>query len=99
MKNKYVSCSNMVTGTVMPYEVAAQIARTGEDLRDAMDANNEDLIQTIISVVGSQTAALVAALQANRQQGGQVGGLTAQQIISQINRQTQMFGVSPLEGI
>ena len=88
----------MATGTVMPYEVAAQVARTGEDIQNTLDANNEDLIQTIISVVGAQTSAIVAALRGN-QQTGPTGGLTAQQLINDINRRTQMFGASPLTGV
>ena len=87
----------MATGTVMPYEVAAQVARTGEDIQNTLNANNEDLIQTIISVA----AQIVAAMQTGGrpQQTGPIGGLTAQQLINDINRRTQMFGVSPLTGV
>lgn len=88
----------MATGTVLPYEVAAQVAQTGADIQGTLDANNEDLIQTIISVIGAQTSAIVAALRANQQQGSG-SGMTAQQVISEINRQTQMYGVSPLKGV
>ena len=86
----------MASGTVLPYDVAAQIARTGADIQNTLDANNEDLIQTIISVIGAQTSAIVAALKANPRQGTAVGGLTAQQVIDDINRRAQMFGESPL---
>jgi len=87
----------MATGTVMPYEVAAQVARTGEDIQNTLNANNEDLIQTIISVASQ----LVAAVQASgrSQPTNPIGGLTAQQLINDINRRTQMFGASPLTGI
>ena len=87
----------MATGSVMPYEVSAQIAKSAADIQGTLDANNEDLIQTIISVIGQQTAAIVAALQGQRH--GNVGGLNAQQIINEINRRTQMFSASPLTGV
>ena len=87
----------MASGTVLPYDVAAQVARTGMDLQNTLDANNEDLIQTIISVIGAQTSAIVSALRTNQQQQGTVNnGLTAQQLIDDINRRAQMFGSSPL---
>ena len=83
----------MATGSVMPYEVSAQIARTGEDLRATLDANNEDLIQTIISVAGQ----LVAAVQLSGRSGAQsTGALTVDDMIRQINQRTQMLGRSPL---
>ena len=87
----------MASGTVLPYDVAAQIERTGMDIRNTLDSNNEDLIQTIISVAGQ----IVAAVQnsGNREQGTgnrNGGGLTAQQLINDINRRAQMFGGSPL---
>ena len=88
----------MASGAVMPYEVAAQVARTGADIQATLDANNEDLIQTIISVIGAQTTAIVTALQATRQTTTG-GALTAQQVINEINRRTQMFSASPLKGV
>ncbi len=86
----------MASGTVLPYDVAAQIARAGMDIQNTLDANNEDLIQTIISVIGAQTSAIVAALRTNQQQGTANNGLTAQQVIDDINRRAQMFGSSPV---
>ena len=86
----------MATGGIMPYEVSAQIAKSAADIQGTLDANNEDLIQTIISVIGAQTTALVTALTNNRQT---VGGQSAQQIINEINRRTQMFSASPLAGV
>ena len=80
----------------MPYEISAQIAQSTADLQGTLDANNEDLIQTIISAVGSQTAAIVAAL-ARLNTGG--AGLSAQQVVAAINQQTLMFGASPLRGV
>ncbi len=87
----------MASGTVMPYDVAAQIARTGMDIQNTLDANNEDLIQTIISVAGQIVAAVQS--QGNREQGTgnrNSQGLTAQQLIDDINRRAQMFGSSPI---
>jgi len=88
----------MASGTVLPYDVAAQIARTGTDIQGTLDANNEDLIQTIISVIGAQTSAIVAALRTNQQPGTANNGLTARQVIDDINRRAQMFGSSPILG-
>ncbi|MBQ6346174.1 MAG: hypothetical protein IJI71_01300 [Clostridia bacterium] len=85
----------MATGTVLPYDVAAQIARAGMDIQNTLDANNEDLIQTIISVAG-QIVAAVQASGRNQQQGTANNGLTAQQVIDDINRRAQMFGSSPV---
>ena len=87
----------LASGAVLPYEISAQIAKSGADIQDTLDANNEDLIQVIISVAG-QIVSAVNGLQAARQAGG-VGGLTVQQVIGEINRRTQMFGMNPLEGI
>ena len=90
----------MATGGVMPYGVSAQIARTGLELQSTLDANNEDLIQTIISVIGAQTTAIVTALQAvERSAGGSGGALGVQSVINEINRRTQMFSASPLKGV
>jgi hypothetical protein len=85
----------MATGSVMPYEVSAQIAKSTADIQGTLDANNEDLIQTIISVAGQ----IVAAIQRQPSGGGSVGGTTAQQLINEINRRTQMFSASPLKGV
>ena len=85
----------MASGSVLPYEVAAQVARTGADIRNTLDSNNEDLIQTIISVAGQIVAAVQMSGQ-NQQPSGAGGGLTAQQLINDINRRAQMFGASPL---
>ena len=95
----------MATGTVLPYDVAAQIAKTGADIRGTLDANNEDLIQTIVSVAGQIVAAVQAqgnspkglALLREQGTGNRIsGGLTAQQMIDDINRRAQMFGSSPI---
>lgn len=84
-------------GAIAPYEVSRQ-GRGDAELRGAMDANNADLIQTIISVIGAQTSAIVQAV--NALQGARSeGGVSAQRIIDEINRRTQMFSASPLKGV
>jgi hypothetical protein len=86
----------MSNGSILPYEVAAQIAATGAGIETTLNANNEDLIQTIISVAGQIVAAIqrqsVAPSAGSR-------GPSLRQIIDGLNRQTQMFGVSPLKGV
>lgn len=84
----------MASGSVLPYDVAAQIAKTGQDIQTTLDANTDDLIQTIVSVAGQ----IVAALNRPQQTGGQ-SGATAQDVINEINRRTLMFGASPLQGV
>ena len=88
-----------VATSAVPYEVAAQAATSAADMQATLDANNEDLIQTIISVIGAQTTAIVAALQAMERNGATGSLLTAQQVINEINRRTQMFSASPLKGV
>ena len=86
----------MATGAVIPYSVAEQIAKSASDLQNTMNANNEDLIQTIISVA-SQVVVAVNGLQ--EQQGRGVNGYNAQRILDDLNRRTQMFFTSPLKGV
>ena len=83
-----------MAGSVLPYDVSAQIAKTGEDIQRTLDANNEDLIQTIISVA----AQIVTAVN-NRPAPQPTGGTDAQAIINEINRRTRMFGASPIVGV
>ena len=85
------------TGAVTPYEVSRQ-GRGDAELRETMDANNADLIQTIISVIGAQTSAIVQAVNALQGSGRSDGGVSAQRIIEEINRRTQMYSASPLRG-
>jgi hypothetical protein len=84
----------MASGAVLPYDIAAQIARTGESIERTLNDNNEDLIQTIISVA----AQLAAAMRAGQTAPATAGGMNAQQLINEINRRTQMFGTSPIMG-
>ena len=84
----------MATGAVLPYEVVAQIAQSSERIENTLNANNEDLIQTIISVAG-QLVTAIGQIQTSQPQAG----LGAQQLINEINRRTQMFSASPLQGV
>ena len=88
----------LASGGVLPYEVAAQVARAGADIQSTLDANNEELIQTIIQMAG-QIVAAVQASGRDRSAASPVGGLTARQVIDEINRRTQMMGASPLQGV
>lgn len=88
----------VAAGGVMPYEVSAQIARSTADLQGTLDANNEDLIQTIISVAG-QIVAAIQAQERNARGQASSNSASAQQVIEEINRRTQMFAVSPLKGM
>ena len=88
----------LASGGVLPYEVAAQVARAGADIQSTLDANNEELIQTIIQMAG-QIVAAVQASGRDRPAASPVGGLTARQVIDEINRRTQMMGASPLQGV
>lgn len=85
----------MASGAVLPYDIAAQIARTGESIERTLNDNNEDLIQTIISV----SAQLAAVMRAGQTAPAGGGGASAQQLIDEINRRTQMFGTSPIMGV
>ena len=90
----------MATGSVMPYEIAAQIERSNLQLQNTMNANNEDLIQSIISAVTSQTLAIVAAINSLANSTSRSGGgMSSQQIIEEINRRTQMYSRSPIMGV
>lgn len=95
-----VSCAPPVlaAGAVAPYEVEAQQARIGDALQRTLEENNADLIQTIISVIGAQTSAVVAAVNGIQRVGGD-GGASVQRVIDEINRRTQMFSASPIRGV
>lgn len=87
----------MANGSIMPYEVSAQIARSTQALQNTLDANNDQLIQAIASAVSNATLTLVNAIQrANR---GTPNQITTQRIIDEINRQSQMYNRSPLKGV
>lgn len=86
----------MATGGILPYDVSAQIAKSTAALQGTLDANNEDLIQAIVSVAGQ----IIAAIQAQPKPASNGGNsLSAEQVINEINRRTQMFSQSPLVGV
>lgn len=86
-------------GSVMPYEAAAKANST--HIVETITASNEELAQVFISALAAQTASLVSAIQAagNSGNGGMFSGNSAQHIIDEINRRTQMFSASPLKGV
>ena len=84
----------MASGGIVPYAVSEQIAKSTEAIQSTLNANNEDLIQTIISVAG-QLVSAVSGLQ-NRQMPGNT--INAQQVINEINRQ-YMMGLNPIKGV
>jgi len=88
----------MASGSVLPYAVAAQYARETERLQSTIEASNEDMTQAVISAISSAALAIVGAVQ--KYSGGSTGsgGPSAQNIIDEINRRTNMFNRSPLKG-
>lgn len=87
----------VTSGGIMPYDVSAQIARSTTAIQGTLDANNEDLIQAMISAIGSASMQIVAAIQAQMRTGG--NNLSAQQLINEINRQGMMYGTTPIKGV
>ena len=88
----------LASGAVLPYSATVQADRTAEALRQALDANNEDLIRAMVSAIGNAASAVVAAVQA-QDRGGRGDGLTSRLLIDDINRRAQMFAASPLKGV
>lgn len=89
----------MATGGVMPYDVSAQIARSTAALQGTLDANNEDLIQAMVSAIGNASLTIVNAIQAQMRGIGGGNNVTAQQLINEINRQSMMYGRTPIQGV
>ena len=90
----------VATGGIMPYDVAMQIARSTQELQNTLDANNEDLIQALVSAMGNAANVIVSAMQRNAYQNNiNRSGMTTGQGIDDINRTTLMFGKSPLKGV
>ena len=89
----------MATGGVMPYDVAMQIARSTQELQNTLDANNEDLIQAMVSAVGNAAQSIVRAMQTQAMRGNTNGKVSTMQMVDDINRMGQMFGQSPIKGV
>ena len=89
----------MANGGIMPYDVAMQIARSTQELQHTLDANNEDLIQALVSAMGNAANSIITAMQRNgynnnvNQRAAYGNGIDA------INRTTLMYGKSPLKGV
>ena len=87
------------TGTVMPYEVVAEIRRQTSELKTAIQDEGEEIIQAIVSAISNHGLALTDAI-GNIQTGGQSYSpeYMTQYAIDEINRRTRMTGKSPLFG-
>ena len=87
----------MANGGIMPYDVAMQIARSTQEIQNTLDANNEDLIQALVSAMGNAANSIITAMQRNQNNVNQRRSYG--QSIDDINRSTLMFGKSPLKGV
>lgn len=84
----------MATGTVMPYDTTARAESSMSEVQNILDANNEDLIQTIIYGIGQ----IVSAIQSQDRRERR-SDLSAQQVINEINRRALMYSQSPIKGV
>ena len=89
----------MATGGIMPYDVAMQIARSTQELQNTLDANNEDLIQAMVSAVGNAAQSIVQAMMTQAARGNQNCPMNTRMVVDDINRAGQMFGQSPIKGV
>ena len=89
----------MATGGIMPYDVAMQIARSTQELQNTLDANNEDLIQAMVSAVGNAAQSIVQAMMTQAARGNQNRPMNTRMVVDDINRAGQMFGQSPIKGV
>ena len=88
----------MASGTVMPYEVAAQYERGTEALQSTIETGNDDVIQAVVSAISSAAVAIVGAINQSGAAAARGGGLSAEDVVRAINQRSMMFGVSPLKG-
>ena len=90
----------MASGGIMPYDITMQIARSTQEIQSTLDANNEDLIQAMVSAIGSAAQSIVQAMLTQQTRNVPTNnGMTSRQMIDAINRSTLMFGQSPLKGV
>ena len=91
----------MASGAIMPYEVAAQIARSTADIQNTLDTNNEELIQAMVSAISNAAASIVMAmnLHGNNNNAPLTARAMSNAVIDEINRRTRMTGQSPLTGV
>lgn len=99
LSNVGFSAPTFSTGTVMPYEVRAEIQRSTNKITDAIDEAAAEIIGSNISALGSLGAMIVAAIKENGMGNAHFDTSSAvQNTIDEINRRTQMFNSSPLKG-
>lgn len=87
------------TGTVMPYEVVAEIRRQTSEITSAIYSEGEDIIQAIVSAITNHGLAITNAIGRIPASQGQSYSQDdmAQYTINEINRRTRMNGRSPLQ--
>ncbi|MBQ6206356.1 MAG: hypothetical protein IJK52_04675 [Oscillospiraceae bacterium] len=86
------------TGTVMPYEVVAEIRRQTSELKTAMKDEGEEIIRAVVSAISNHGLAVTNAI-GNIQTAPQQGygpERQAQYTVEYINRMKTMMGKSPL---
>lgn len=87
------------TGTVMPYEVVAEIRRQTSEITSAIHSEGEEIIQAIVSAItnhGLSLANAIGKIPVNQGQSYSPGDM-AQYTIDEINRRARMNGRSPLQ--
>lgn len=88
------------TGSIVPYEITAEIRRSTAELKAAIAEAAEETISSNISALGALGQVIVSALQ--QYGGGNTPVFDAdsmvQQTIDEINRRTRTLGRSPLIG-
>ena len=82
-------------GTVMPYEITAEIRRSTDKITGCIDSNTEELIRAMIAAFASQTATFSSALTALGELGGGQRGSSFNDLKDAANTWTQMYGQSP----
>ena len=86
------------TGTVMPYEVVAEIRRQTSEITSAIHSEGEEIIQAIVSAISNHGLSITNAISRIPVGQGQnyTPGDMAQYTIDEINRRARMNGRSPL---
>ena len=88
------------TGTVMPYEVVAEIRRQTSEITSAIYDNGQIVISAVASAISNHGLAIADAISripVNQGQNYSPDDM-AQYTVDYINRQTRMTGKSPLHG-
>ena len=89
----------MANGTIMPYDVAAQIAKSTTDIQNTLDANNNELITSVVSAISNAAASIVMAMNLTGSGNGFSTSSLTSAVIDEINRMTRMNGQSPILGV